>query len=226
MPKRNSYDIFITTRLPRDCFYYYMVVKIYINTNRVWLWGSQLKKKSRLVSLKNKSPHRNDHMSRMTTARIRSVLLIWIAEPCAYNFLVRHCTCISWLYVFWSTTKKLGHRVEVNQAGPSAYTVWRKASANLLHTARFNIRADKCHRCCVMEWACCRWCRILKGCVSLHKAFAQAILYYMDGDLNDKPTAMRSRSMARSQSWTTVYKGPDRLLRMMFTAPITINPEN
>ena len=24
--------------------------------------------------------------------------------------------------------------------------------------------------------------------------------YYMDGDLNDKPTAMRSRSMARSQS--------------------------
>ena len=46
----------------------------------------------------------------------------------------------------------------------------------------------------------------------LHKQY-----YYMDGDLNDKPTAMRSRSMARSQSWTTVYKGPDRLLRMMFT---------
>ena len=69
---------------------------------------------------------------------------------------------------------------------------------------------------------------LLPGCLweEMDAILVKRQYYYMDGDLNDKPTAMRSRSMARSQSWTTVYKGPDRLLRMMFTAPITINPEN
>ena len=33
----------------------------------------------------------------------------------------------------------------------------------------FAIRADMRHRCCVMEWACGRWCRIHKGYASLHE---------------------------------------------------------
>ena len=31
------------------------------------------------------------------------------------------------------------------------------------------IRVDEHHRYCMMEWTCCRWCWVVKGCTSLHE---------------------------------------------------------
>ena len=88
------------------------------------------------------------------------------------------------------------------------------------------IRADKRRRCCVMEWACCRWCQILKGCVSLHKASAQAVItIWMDTQTTNQQQCDHGRWL-EAKVEQQYREGPDRLLRMMLTAPITINPEN
>ena len=60
-----------------------------------------------------------------------------------------------------------------------------------------------------------------RGCVSKWRQF-----HCIDGDSNDKPTAMQSCLVARSQCWTTVWIGTRSLITpMTLTGPITINPE-
>ena len=55
----------------------------------------------------------------------------------------------------------------------------------------------------------CRWCRIVEAIhespqIVIDNQFLQII--QTGGDSNNRPTAMCSRSMARSQCWTTVSK--------------------
>ena len=76
----------------------------------------------------------------------------------------------------------------------------------VIFSTPFAIRADKRHRYFMMEWVC-RWCRIVERYLSLHELPLLIILLQIvrkNGDSNDKPTAMQSWSMARSQCWTTV----------------------
>ena len=76
------------------------------------------------------------------------------------------------------------------------------------------IRDDKRHRCCVMEWACCRWCQILKGCVSLHEAFAVGnITIWMETQTTNQQQCDHGRWLEANVG-QQYRKGSDRLLRL------------
>ena len=89
----------------------------------------------------------------------------------------------------------------------------------------FAIRADMRHRCCVMEWACGRWCRIHKGYASLHETLIAIITTWVETQTTNQRPYDHGR-WPEANAGDSIDK--DRIVcyaYMMLTAPITINPE-
>ena len=64
----------------------------------------------------------------------------------------------------------------------------------------------------------CVYCT--KYCPLSQRLLGTSIFSKSGGDSNDKPTAKRSRSMARSQCWATVLKRTGSLVHQMLTVPM------